>query len=201
MATQVVCIIFALIILMATVNEMLTQLKDQLEKNLSHTHQEFSRIRAGKASPNMLDGVMVEYYGAPTPLSQVANVGTPDARTLAIQPWDKSLIRPIETAIINSNLGFAPQNDGEMIRINVPALTEERRKDLVKMAKAEAENSKVGIRNIRKDFMEKVKSMQKDGLSEDEARGAEEEIQKTIDNYIKKTEEVLSAKEKEIMTV
>ena len=201
MATQVVCIIFALIILMATVNEMLTQLKDQLEKNLSHTHQEFSRIRAGKASPNMLDGVMVEYYGAPTPLNQVANVGTPDARTLAIQPWDKSLIRPIETAIINSNLGFAPQNDGEMIRINVPALTEDRRKDLVKMAKAEAENSKVGIRNIRKDFMEKVKSMQKDGLSEDEARAAEEEIQKTIDNYIKKTEEVLSAKEKEIMTV
>jgi ribosome recycling factor len=144
---------------------------------------------------------MVEYYGAPTPLNQVANVGTPDARTLAIQPWDKSLIRPIETAIINSNLGFAPQNDGEMIRINVPALTEERRKDLVKMAKAEAENSKVGIRNIRKDFMEKVKSMQKDGLSEDEARGAEEEIQKTIDNYIKKTDDVLSAKEKEIMTV
>jgi ribosome recycling factor len=201
MATQVVCIIFALITLMATVNEMLTQLKDQLEKNLSHTHQEFSRIRAGKASPNMLDGVMVEYYGAPTPLSQVANVGTPDARTLAIQPWDKSLIRPIETAIINSNLGFAPQNDGEMIRINVPALTEDRRKDLVKMAKAEAENSKVGIRSIRKDFMEKVKFMQKDGLSEDEARAAEEEIQKTIDNYIKKTEEVLSAKEKEIMTV
>ena len=186
---------------MATVNEMLTQLRDQLEKNLSHTHQEFSRIRAGKASPNMLDGVMVEYYGAPTPLSQVANVGTPDARTLAIQPWDKSLIRPIETAIINSNLGFAPQNDGEMIRINVPALTEDRRKDLVKMAKAEAENSKVGIRNIRKDFMEKVKSMQKDGLSEDEARGAEDEIQKTIDNFIKKTEDVLSAKEKEIMTV
>ncbi|MBM3920806.1 MAG: ribosome recycling factor [Sphingomonadales bacterium] len=186
---------------MATVNEMLTQLKDLLEKNLSHTHQEFSRIRAGKASPNMLDGVMVEYYGAPTPLSQVANVGTPDARTLAIQPWDKSLIRPIETAIINSNLGFAPQNDGEMIRINVPALTEDRRKDLVKIAKAEAENSKVGIRNIRKDFMEKVKSMQKDGLSEDEGRGTEEEIQKTIDNYIKKTEDVLSAKEKEIMTV
>jgi ribosome recycling factor len=186
---------------MATVNDLLTQLKDQLEKNLSHTHQEFSRIRAGKATPNMLDGVMVEYYGAPTPLNQVANVGTPDARTLAIQPWDKSLIRPIETAIINSNLGFAPQNDGEMIRINVPALTEERRKDLVKMAKAEAENSKVGIRNIRKDFMETVKTMQKDGLSEDEARGAEEEIQKTIDNYIKKTEEVLSSKEKEIMTV
>lgn len=201
MATQPVCIIFAIIIDMATVNEMLTQLKDLLEKNLSHTHQEFSRIRAGKASPNMLDGVMVEYYGAPTPLSQVANVGTPDARTLAIQPWDKSLIRPIETAIINSNLGFAPQNDGEMIRINVPALTEDRRKDLVKIAKAEAENSKVGIRNIRKDFMEKVKSMQKDGLSEDEGRGTEEEIQKTIDNYIKKTEDVLSAKEKEIMTV
>ncbi|MBM3399290.1 MAG: ribosome recycling factor [Bacteroidetes bacterium] len=186
---------------MSNVNEMLTQLKDQLVKNLSHTHQEFSRIRAGKASPNMLDGVMVDYYGTPTPLNQVANIGTPDARTLTIQPWDKSLIRPIEATIINSNMGFAPQNDGEMIRINVPALTEDRRKDLVKMVKAEAENSKVGIRNIRKDFMEKAKSMHKDGLSEDEARGAEEEIQKTIDNYIKKTEDLLSAKEKEIMTV
>jgi len=183
------------------VSALLQQLKEQLEKNLSHTHAEFSRIRAGKASPGMLDGVMVEYYGAPTPLNQVANVNTPDARTLAIQPWDKTLIRPIETAIINSNLGFAPQNDGEMIRINVPPLTEERRKDLVKMAKAESENSKVGIRNIRKDFMEKVKTLQKDGLSEDEARGAEDEIQKHIDNYIKKTEEVLSAKEKEILTV
>ena len=186
---------------MATVNELLTQLKDQLEKNLSHTHHEFSRIRAGKATPNMLDGVMVEYYGAPTPLKQVAELGTPDVRTFAIHLLDKSLIRPIETAIINSNLGFAPQNDGEMIRINVPALTEDRRKDLVKMAKAEAENSKVGIRNIRKDYMEKVKSMQKDGLSEDEARATEEEIQKIIDSFIKKTEDVLSAKEKEIMTV
>lgn len=186
---------------MLTVKDLLQQLKDQLEKNLSHTHAEFARIRAGKATPNMLEGVMVEYYGAPTPLSQVANVSTPDARTLAIQPWDKTLIRPIETAIINSNLGFAPQNDGEMIRINVPPLTEERRKDLVKMAKSESEDSKVGIRNIRKDFMEKIKSMQKDGLSEDEARAGEEEIQKFIDIYIKKTEEVLAAKEKEIMTV
>jgi len=193
--------IFAVQITMETANEVIQQLKEQLEKNLTHTHHEFSRIRAGKATPNMLDGVMVEYYGTPTPLSQVANVGTPDARTLAIQPWDKSLIRPIETAIINSNLGFAPQNDGEMIRINVPALTEDRRKDLVKMAKAESENSKVGIRNIRKDFMEKVKSLQKDGLSEDEARGTEEEIQKVVDAYTKKTEEVLAGKEKEIMTV
>jgi len=186
---------------MMTVKELLDQLKDQLEKNLSHTHAEFTRIRAGKASPGMLDSVMVEYYGAPTPLSQVANVNTPDARTIAIQPWDKTLIRPIETAIINSNLGFAPQNDGEMIRISVPPLTEERRKDLVKMAKSESENSKVGIRNIRKDFMEKVKSMQKDGLSEDEARAAEDDIQKQIDIFIKKTEEVLVTKEKEIMTV
>lgn len=186
---------------MMTVKDLINQLKEQLEKNLSHTHHEFGRIRAGKASPAMLESVMVEYYGAPTPLNQVANVNTPDARTIAIQPWDKTLIRPIETAIINSNLGFAPQNDGEMIRINVPPLTEERRKDLVKMAKGESENSKVGIRNIRKDFMEKVKTMQKDGLSEDEARGTEEEIQRQIDAYIKKTEEVLAAKEKEIMTV
>ncbi|MBL7810740.1 MAG: ribosome recycling factor [Bacteroidetes bacterium] len=186
---------------MPETSSVLNSLRDHLEKNLSHTQTEFSRIRAGKASTNMLDGVVVEYYGAPTPLAQLANVNTPDARTLAIQPWDKSLIKPIETAIINSNLGFAPQNDGEMIRINVPPLTEDRRKELVKMAKAEAEHGKVGIRNIRKDHMEKIKSMLKDGLAEDDARSAEDEIQKTVDGFIKKTDDLLAVKEKEIMTV
>jgi ribosome recycling factor len=186
---------------MSTVNEVIEQLKDQLEKNLQHTIVEFGRIRAGKASPTMLDSVMVEYYGALTPLSQVANVGTPDARTLAIQPWDKTLIRPIEMAIINSNLGFAPQNDGEMIRISVPALNEERRKELVKRTKNEAENSKVGIRNLRKDANERIKKLQKDGLSEDEAKVAEDRVQKMVDGYIVKTDQLVVDKEKDIMTI
>ncbi len=176
-------------------------LKDQLEKNLSHTISEFGRIRAGKSSPAMLESVMVEYYGAMTPLNQVANVNTPDSRTLAIQPFDKTLIRPIETAIINSNLGFAPSNDGDLIRISIPPLTEERRKDLVKMAKAESENSKVGIRNLRKEAIDKIKKLKTDGLSEDEAKVAEDEVQKMVDLYIKKTEETLALKEKEILTV
>jgi ribosome recycling factor len=186
---------------MSTLNEVISKLQEQLEKNLSHTSIEFSRIRAGKASPDMLDGVMVEYYGAATPLSQVANVNTPDARTLSIQPWDKTLIRPIETAIINANLGFAPQNDGEFIRISIPPVTEERRKELVKRAKAEAENSKVGIRNLRKDANERIKKLKADGVSEDECANAEESVQRIVDNYIKKTEDLLSNKEKEIMTV
>jgi ribosome recycling factor len=186
---------------MSTVKEVMETLKEQLEKNLVHTLNEFGRIRAGKASPAMLDSVMVEYYGAMTPLNQVANVNTPDSRSIAIQPYDKSLIKPIETAIINSNLGFAPSNDGDFIRISIPPLTEDRRKDLVKMAKAESENSKVGIRNIRKDSLDRVKKLKNDGLSEDEAIGAEEDIQKVVDTYIKKTDEALVQKEKEILTV
>ena len=182
-------------------NEVIDQLTDQLEKNLQHTATEFSRIRAGKASPAMLESVMVEYYGALTPLAQVANVNTPDSRTLAIQPWDKSLIRPIETAIINSNLGFAPQNDGEFIRISIPPVTEERRKELVKRAKSESENSKIGIRNLRKDANERIKKLEKDGLSEDDAKLGEDRVQKVVDSYIKKTDDLLENKEKEIMTV
>ena len=186
---------------MSTVSNVMESLKDQLEKNLSHTISEFGRIRAGKSNPAMLESVMVEYYGAMTPLNQVANVNTPDSRTLAIQPFDKTLIRPIETAIINSNLGFAPSNDGDLIRISIPPLTEERRKDLVKMAKAESENSKVGIRNLRKEAIDKIKKLKSDGLSEDEAKVAEDEVQKIVDLFIKKTEETLVLKEKEILTV
>lgn len=186
---------------MSTVSNVMASLKDQLEKNLSHTISEFGRIRAGKSNPAMLDSVMVEYYGAMTPLNQVANVNTPDSRTLAIQPFDKTLIRPIETAIINSNLGFAPSNDGDLIRISIPPLTEERRKDLVKMAKAESENSKVGIRNLRKEAIDKIKKLKSDGLSEDEAKVAEDEVQKMVDLFIKKTEDTLVLKEKEILTV
>ena len=186
---------------MSTLNEIIDQLNDQLEKNLQHTATEFSRIRAGKASPAMLESVMVEYYGALTPLAQVANVNTPDSRTLAIQPWDKSLIRPIETTIINSNLSFAPQNDGEFIRISIPPVTEERRKELVKRAKSESENSKIGIRNLRKDANERIKKLEKDGLSEDDAKVGEDRVQKVVDSYIKKTDDLLENKEKEIMTV
>ncbi len=186
---------------MSSVNEIIENLKSQLEKNLSHTSAEFHRIRAGKASPDMLDSVFVEYYGAQTPLAQVANVNTPDARTLMIQPWDKSLIRPIETAIINSNLGYAPQNDGEFIRISIPPVTEDRRKELVKRAKSEADNSKVGIRNYRKDANEKIRKLKTDGVSEDEMAEGEDRVQKLIDAYIKKTDDLFTNKEKEIMTV
>ncbi len=180
---------------------LLNELKAQFEKNIEHTVAEFGKLRAGKAHPAMLESVMVDYYGSPTPLSQVANVSTPDARTIAIQPWEKSLIRPIETAIINSNLGFAPGNDGDVIRISIPPITEERRKELVKLTKQEAENSKIGLRNIRKEGMEKVKKLQKDGLAEDSAKEAEDQIQKMVDNYIRKIDELTVLKEKEIMTV
>lgn len=186
---------------MSSVNAIIDQLKDNLEKNLDHTKIEFKRIRAGKASPDMLDGVFVEYYGASTPISQVANVNTPDARSINIQPWDKSLINAIEKAIINSNLGFAPQNDGEYIRINLPPITEERRKELVKRAKAESESSKVGIRNLRKEANEKIRKLKADGVSEDEMAAGEDRVQKLIDSFIAKTEELLVDKEKEIMTV
>lgn len=184
-----------------SVSQIISELRGNLEKNLQHTLSEFNRLRAGKASPDMLGGVMVEYYGAMTPLAQLANVSTPDARTLVIQPWDKSLIRPVETAIINANLGFAPSNDGDTIRINIPPVTEERRRELVKLSKQEAEHGKVGIRNLRKEANEKIKKLQKDGLSEDDAKAGEEEVQKQIDAYIKKTDEAAVQKEKEIMTV
>jgi ribosome recycling factor len=186
---------------MSTVSEILSQLNEQLERNLSHTATEFGRIRAGKASAGMLEGVMVEAYGSVMPLTGAATVSTPDARTLSIQPWDRTLIQAIETAIINANLGFAPQNDGINIRINVPQVTEERRKELVKRAKNESENSKIGIRNLRKDANERIKKLKNDGLSEDEAKAGEAEVQKMVDGFIKRTEDLLVSKEKEIMTV
>lgn len=180
---------------------LVEEFKKSLEKSITHTINEFSKIRAGKAHPTMLDGVMVEYYGNATPLQQVANVSAPDARTLAIQPWERQLIQDVERAIINSNLGFAPQNDGHTIRITIPPLTQERRLQLVKMAKQEAEQSKVSIRNIRKDANEKVKRMQKEGLAEDIAKDTESQIQKFVDNYIAKVDQLTIEKEKEIMTI
>ena len=175
--------------------------QETMDKSVSHTAVELGKIRAGKATPNMLDGLSVEYYGNPTPVNQVATVSTPNARTITIKPWEKNMISEIERAIINSDLGLNPQNDGELIRINIPALTEERRKSLVKQAKAEAENGKISLRNVRKDTNDSLKKLLKDGASEDEIRSAEEEVQRITDTHVKKIEEILAKKEVDIMTI
>jgi ribosome recycling factor len=172
-----------------------------MDKAIDHLNKELLKLRAGKATPSILEGVMVEYYGSPVPLNQVANVNTPDARTLVVQPWEKTLVPDIERAIINSNLGYNPQNDGEVIIINIPPLTEERRKELVRAAKKEAENGKVSIRNIRRDANDQIKKLQKDGLSEDMAKDAESDVQKETDKYSAKIDSLFADKEKEIMTV
>jgi ribosome recycling factor len=186
---------------MEEIKTILDDTKAAMDRSIEHTESDFAKIRAGKAMPNMLDGIMVDYYGAPTPLAQAANVTTPDARTLVIQPWDKSLIGAIEKAITDSNLGLNPQNDGIVVRIIVPPLTEERRKALVKNVKNDAEQAKVTIRNIRKDSNERIKKSQKDGLAEDLAKDGEAKVQVLTDQYIKKIDELMVAKEKEIMTV
>ena len=183
------------------VKAIIDHMQDHMQKAINHLEAELLKIRAGKASPSMLDGVMVDYYGAMTPLNQVASVNTPEARTIIIQPWEKAMIKPIEKAIIDSNLGFTPANDGIMIRINVPPLSEERRKDLVKRAKAEGEHAKVGIRNLRRDANENIKKAQKAGLPEDAAKEAEAKTQKMTDDFIAKVDKHLEAKEKEVMTV
>jgi ribosome recycling factor len=175
--------------------------KEQMDKAISHLENELVKIRAGRANPQMLDGVFVDYYGTNTPLNQVANVNTSDARTLVIQPWEKSMLQPIEKAIQAANLGLNPQNDGTLIRINVPSLTEERRKDLVKKAKAEAEHCKVTIRNLRREANDTIKALQKKGLAEDLAKDAEAKIQIFTDGFIVKADKHVELKEKEIMTV
>lgn len=168
---------------------------------LQRLDQELIKLRAGKASPSMLEGVKVDYYGAPTPLSQVANVSTPDARTLIVQPWEKNMIAPIEKAILVANLGLTPMNDGVLIRISIPILTEERRRDLVKQVKAEAENAKVSIRNIRRDAIDMLKKLQKDGLPEDVLKDKETEIQKLTDAAIARVDEKVAQKEADIMKI
>lgn len=173
--------------------------KEMMESAVQHTLDEFAKIRAGKAMPNMLDGIEVEYYGTMTPLNQVAGVTTPDARTLSVKPWEKTMLQEIERAIINSNLGFNPQNDGEQIRINIPPLTEERRLQLMKQVKAEAEKGKISIRNARKDTNDSLKKM--DGVSEDLIKNAEEDVQKLTDTYSSKIDALVESKEKDIMTV
>ena len=173
--------------------------KDQMQKALDHLEKEFTKLRAGKATPAMLSTIRFDYYGNSTPLTQAANISTPDARTLTIQPWEKNLISEIEKAIINSNLGFAPSNNGDMIIISIPPLTEERRKELAKMAKAETENARVGIRNARKDANNDIKKV--DDVADDVKKDYETRIQNLTDKYIKKADEILAEKEKEVMTV
>lgn len=174
---------------------------ESMEKAIKHLEVELTKIRAGKANPQILDGITVDYYGASTPLNQVANVSVADARTLTIQPWEKNMIQPIERAIIAANIGINPQNDGQMIRLFLPPLTEERRKELVKRAAAEGEHAKVGIRNIRRDAIEAIKKLQKDGLSEDTAKDAEADVQELTDKYIVLVDKHLATKEKEIMAI
>lgn len=183
------------------VNEAIAEAKGHMEKAMEHLDQELRKVRAGKAHPSMLSGVMVDYYGSMTPLSQVANVNTPDARTISIQPWEKAMLDPISTSIINANLGLNPQNNGELIMINVPVLTEERRRDLSKQAKAEGEHAKVSLRNARKEAMDFIKMAEKEGLSEDMAKTMESKVQDLTDGYNKQVETVIAAKEADIMTV
>jgi len=180
---------------------ILEDAQDLMKKALTHLESELIKIRAGKANPQMLEGLAVDYYGTATAINQVANVSAIDARTLTIQPWEKNMLQPIERAIINANLGVTPQNDGNMIRLFMPPLTEERRKEFVKRANGEGEHSKVAIRNIRRDAIEEIKKLQKDGLSEDEAKDAEKSVQELTDKNITLVEKHLSTKEKEIMSV
>ncbi|RYD75661.1 MAG: ribosome recycling factor [Sphingobacteriales bacterium] len=186
---------------MSDLNKLIDAGRAQMEKALSHLDIELGKIRAGKASAQMLDGVFVDYYGASTPLSQIGTINTPDARTLVIQPWEKSMLTAIEKGITYANLGFNPQNDGTVIRITVPPLTEERRKQLVKMAKAEAEEGKITIRNIRKEINENIKKAVKGGVPEDDGKAAETKVQDLTDKHIAKVDEILKTKEKEILTV
>ncbi len=176
-------------------------LKSTNAKTLGHLEYELQKIRAGKATPSMLQSVMVEYYGSPVPMQQIANVSSSDARTLTVQAFERSMLPEIAKAIINANLGFAPQNNGEMILINVPALTEERRKEMCKKAKADGEHGKVGIRNNRKDALDMLKMLKTDGLSEDMHKDCEIQIQTITNTFIKKVDDLVELKEKDIMTI
>jgi ribosome recycling factor len=180
---------------------ILDDAQDLMKKAINHLESELIKIRAGKANPQMLEGLTVDYYGSPTPMNQVGNVSVMDARTLTIQPWEKNMLQPIERAIIAANLGVTPQNDGNTIRLFMPPLTEERRKEFVKKAYGEGEHSKVAVRNIRRDSIEQIKKLQKEGLSEDLTKDAEKNMQEMTDKYIILVEKHLSTKEKEIMSV
>ena len=186
---------------MEEIKSVLDHTQQAMDKAYARVQVEFSKIRAGRALPSMLDGLSVEYYSNKVPISQVASITTTDARTIAIKPWEKSMIVEIEKAIINSQLGLTPQNNGEIVRINIPPLTEERRKELVKQVKAEAEKGRVATRNVRKESKETLKSLQKEGLSEDAVKKAEDELQRLTDKYISKVDALLAEKEADVMAV
>jgi ribosome recycling factor len=181
--------------------EIIESAESKIQKAIEHLDATLLGIRAGKANPSLFNQVVIDYYGTQTPLPQVSSITSPDARTILIQPWDKNMIPLIEKGIMQANLGFTPQNNGETIRINIPPLTEERRKDLVKQSKHEGENARVSIRNTRRDAIEAVKKLQKEGLSEDLVKDFEVEIQKIVDNFNKTVDSVLAKKEKEILAV
>ncbi|NQU86793.1 MAG: ribosome recycling factor [Mariniphaga sp.] len=180
---------------------VLEHCEEQMNSAIAHLEKELVHIRAGIASPTMLDGVLVEYYGSMTPLNQVSNVSTPDARTIAIQPWEKKIIPDIEKAILIANLGFNPENNGEVIRINIPVLTEERRKDLVKQVYKEGEAGRISLRTARKDANDSLRKLQKEGLSEDLEKDAEAKVQELTDDFVKKINILVETKEKDILTI
>lgn len=180
---------------------ILSDAADRMQKTIDHLEEELLNVRAGKASTNALNGVMVDYYGSQTPVSGVASVTVPDAKTILIQPWDKNMIRLIEKAIIDSNIGLTPSNNGEQIRLTIPPLTEERRKDLVKQVRGEAETARISLRNARRDAVEAFKKAMKEGMPEDESKDGETQSQKLLEKYSKLLDAALAKKEKEIMTV
>ncbi len=182
-------------------NIIIEEAKTTMAKAINHLEAELVKIRAGKANPVMLDGIVADYYGSPTPISQIANITTLDARTISVQPWEKNMLHVIERAIIAANIGINPQNDGNIIRLFLPPLTEERRRELVKKCGGEGEHAKVSIRNIRRDAIEQIKKLQKDGASEDECKDAEAEAQTATDKFISLVEKHLAAKEIEIMAI
>ena len=180
---------------------IINEATDRMERTVAHLDEELLNIRAGKATTNVLNSVFVDYYGSQTPVSGVASVTVPDARTILIQPWDKNMIRMIEKAILDSNIGLTPSNNGETIRLTIPPLTEERRKELVKQVKGVAENARISLRNTRRDAVENFKKAQKDGMPEDEAKDGETQAQKVYEKYMKQVDNLFEKKEKEIMTV
>lgn len=184
-----------------TSKDCLSKGKEKMNKAIAHLEEELRNFRAGKANPAIFNNVMVDYYGSPTPVPQVASITVPDAKTILIQPWEKKMISNIEKAIFDANIGYTPVNNGEQIRINIPPLTEERRRELVKKAKAEGENAKLSVRSARRDVVDAHKKFQKEGLPEDICKDAEANIQKETDLFNKKIDEIIAAKEKEIMTV
>ncbi len=185
--------------------DRIIDLKKKFEENLNNTisflNKELVKIRTGKAHPSLFDGIKIDYYGNPTPLNQIASINIPDAKTIVIQPWDKSVLSLIEKAILNANLGFTPINNGEIIRINIPQLTEERRKEYVKLAKMEGEKAKVSVRNIRREYLEKLKKLEKEGVPEDEIKKSEKEFQDIVDNAMKQIDSLIELKEKEILQI